>query len=163
MSVRPQTPLPLSFDALVGSSVAAPAPPLPPPSPLSPLSSPLPKIPSLPLLLPLPTCRDIIPEADMSPRKRARFAAPSQRVTDHVTSHRHDSKEFHVRHQDAQDDEAVLRASASSLKRHRRYHRTTAIAAEQEATYAQQAWTQSWIISVGCQAEMQSSAAIEAE
>ncbi|GKC90182.1 hypothetical protein Tco_1150831 [Tanacetum coccineum] len=121
--------------------VVAPVPPLPTPSPLSPLSSPLPRIPSPPLLLPLPTCRDIIPEADMSPQKRARFAAPSQRVANLVTSHRHDSKEFHVCHQDAQDDEAVLRASVSSLKRQRRYHRTTTIAAEQEATYARQAWT----------------------
>nr|GEV11739.1 hypothetical protein [Tanacetum cinerariifolium] len=61
------------------SWVAALAPPLPLPSPLSSLSSPLPMIPSLPLLLPPPTCRDIIPEADTRPQKRARFAAPSHR------------------------------------------------------------------------------------
>ncbi|GJU08538.1 putative reverse transcriptase domain-containing protein [Tanacetum coccineum] len=59
--------------------VAAPAPPLPPPSPLSPLSSPLPRIPSPPLLLPPPTHKDSIPEADMPPWRRARFAALSYR------------------------------------------------------------------------------------
>ncbi|GKB10486.1 hypothetical protein Tco_0844409 [Tanacetum coccineum] len=59
--------------------LVAPAPPLPPPSPLSPLSSLLPRIQSPPLLLPPLTRRDIIPEAKMPPRKRARFAAPSHR------------------------------------------------------------------------------------
>ncbi|GJZ89275.1 hypothetical protein Tco_0661057, partial [Tanacetum coccineum] len=167
-------PLPSSIDALVDSWIAAPIPPLQPPlqlpSPLSPLSSPLPRIPSPPLLIPSPTCRDIIPEADMPPRKRARFAAPSQRfeiressaaaaarqpmstlargtdygfvtaleevnerVTDLATSYRQDSHEFYVRHQDAQDDRAVLQARVSSLERQRRYHRTMAIVVEQEA------------------------------
>ncbi|GJT15837.1 hypothetical protein Tco_0874543 [Tanacetum coccineum] len=55
------------------------APTPPSPSPLSPLSSPLPRIPSPPLLLPSPTCMDIILEVDIPLRKRARFAAPSQR------------------------------------------------------------------------------------
>ncbi|GJU89232.1 hypothetical protein Tco_1301655 [Tanacetum coccineum] len=73
------TPLPSSFDVYIDAWRIAPASPLPPPSSLSPLLSPLPKIPSLPLLLPPPTRRDIIPEADMSPQKRARFAAPSHR------------------------------------------------------------------------------------
>ncbi|GKD66412.1 hypothetical protein Tco_1308520, partial [Tanacetum coccineum] len=72
-------PLPSSIDALVDSWVAALAPPLPPPSPLSPLSSPLPRIPSPSLLLPSSTRKDIILEADMPLRKRAIFAAPSQR------------------------------------------------------------------------------------
>ncbi|GJU01339.1 hypothetical protein Tco_1111677 [Tanacetum coccineum] len=72
-----ETPLPASIDALVDSWVAAPTPLSPLPSSLSPLSSPLPKIPLPPLLLPQPTRRDIIPEADMPPRKRARFAALS--------------------------------------------------------------------------------------
>ncbi|GKC72694.1 hypothetical protein Tco_1118577 [Tanacetum coccineum] len=78
----------------------------------------------------------------------------NERVTDLVTSHRHDSKEFHVRYQDAQDDEAVLRASVSSLEKERRYHRTTAIAAEQEATYARQAWTHVMDYIRGLQAEI---------
>ncbi|GKD14660.1 hypothetical protein Tco_1199067 [Tanacetum coccineum] len=72
-------PLSPANDAFVDSWVAAPAPPLPPPSLLSPLSSPLPMIPSPPLLLPPPIHRDIIPEADMPPRKRARFGALSHR------------------------------------------------------------------------------------
>ncbi|GKG43213.1 hypothetical protein Tco_0479897, partial [Tanacetum coccineum] len=46
----------------------APTPPSPPPSPLSPLLSLLPRIPSPPLLLPSPTRRDIILEADMPPQ-----------------------------------------------------------------------------------------------
>ncbi|GJT77017.1 hypothetical protein Tco_1043742 [Tanacetum coccineum] len=77
--VRPQTPLPSSIDAFVDSWAVVPIPPLPPPSPLSPLSSPLPRIPSPPLLLPSPTYRDMIPEANMPPRKRVRFVAPSRR------------------------------------------------------------------------------------
>ncbi|GJT02525.1 putative reverse transcriptase domain-containing protein [Tanacetum coccineum] len=56
----------------------APKHPSPLPSPLSPLSSPLPMIPSPPLLPP-PTHRYINVEADMLPRKRARFAAPSHK------------------------------------------------------------------------------------
>ncbi|GKA33213.1 reverse transcriptase domain-containing protein [Tanacetum coccineum] len=72
-------PLPSSIDALVDSWVAAPAPPLPPLSPLSPLSSPLTRIPSPPLLLPPPTHKYSIPEADILPQRRARFAAPSHR------------------------------------------------------------------------------------
>ncbi|GJU48511.1 hypothetical protein Tco_1218066 [Tanacetum coccineum] len=71
--------LPVSLNALVDNWVAAPTPPSPSPSLLSPLSSPLPMIPSPPLQLSPPTRRDIIPKADMPPRKRARFAAPSHR------------------------------------------------------------------------------------
>ncbi|GJY11624.1 hypothetical protein Tco_0380933, partial [Tanacetum coccineum] len=73
--------IPLSQTRLRGARiwVATPAPLLPPPSPLSPLSYPLPRIPSLPLLLPPPTHKDSIPEADMPPWRRARFAAPSYR------------------------------------------------------------------------------------
>ncbi|GKB77228.1 hypothetical protein Tco_0944123 [Tanacetum coccineum] len=167
-------PLPSSVDALVDSWVGAPTPSLPPPSPLSPLSSTLPRIPSPPLLLPPPTRRDIIPDDDMPPRKRARFAALScrfeigesltavvarqpwstftqgtdygfvtaleevnERVTDLATSHRHDSEEFHVRHRDAQDDRAALRARVSSLERQIRYHHTMAIVTEQEAIFVQ--------------------------
>nr|GEY83204.1 hypothetical protein [Tanacetum cinerariifolium] len=59
----------------------------------------------------------------------------NKRVTG-LASHRHDSEEFHVCHQDAKDDRVVLRARVSSFKRQRRYHHTMAITAEQEATYA---------------------------
>ncbi|GJY03554.1 hypothetical protein Tco_0369494 [Tanacetum coccineum] len=58
-------------------------------------------------------------------------------VTDIATRHRQDSEEFYVRHKDAQYDRAVLRARVSTLERERRYHRTTAIVVEQEATYIQ--------------------------
>nr|GEU74348.1 hypothetical protein [Tanacetum cinerariifolium] len=91
--------------------VAAYAPPLPPPSPLSPLSSPLPRIPSLPLLLPPPTHRDIIPKADMPPRKRVRFVAPSYRFE-------------------------IGESSAATAAR-----QAGAITAEQESTYSREAWT----------------------
>ncbi|GKD92253.1 hypothetical protein Tco_1372090, partial [Tanacetum coccineum] len=131
---------------------AASTPPSPPPSPLSPLSSPLPMIPSSPLLLPSPTRRDIIPNADMPLWKRARFTAPSKRfeigeslaaaaarqpgptlargteldfmtaleevkesVANMATKQRQDSEEFYMRHQDAQDDRAFLRARMDSL------------------------------------------------
>nr|GEZ36739.1 reverse transcriptase domain-containing protein [Tanacetum cinerariifolium] len=73
------TPVPSSIEARIAEYVVAPTPPLPPPSPLSPLSSPLPMIPYPPLLLPSPARRDMIPKANMPPRKRARFAAPSCR------------------------------------------------------------------------------------
>ncbi|GKG58493.1 hypothetical protein Tco_0592272, partial [Tanacetum coccineum] len=54
ISVRPQTPMAASAEALIAKYVAAPTPPLPPPSPLTPLSSPLPQIP-LPLSPPTHT------------------------------------------------------------------------------------------------------------
>ncbi|GJV39997.1 putative reverse transcriptase domain-containing protein [Tanacetum coccineum] len=76
-TVRTQPPLPASIEARIIEYAVAPTPPSPPPSPLSPLSSPLPRIPSPPLLLPLPTRKDIIPEANMPLRKRARFTAPT--------------------------------------------------------------------------------------
>ncbi|GKD50567.1 hypothetical protein Tco_1279543 [Tanacetum coccineum] len=96
-------------------------------------------------MLPPLTRRDIIPEADMPPQKRATFAAPSHRfeieesltaasarqfgstlaqdtksrfmtaleeikesVTNITTRHRQNSEEFYVRHQDAQNDKAVM-------------------------------------------------------
>ncbi|GJU08754.1 hypothetical protein Tco_1125184 [Tanacetum coccineum] len=74
-----ETPLPLYINALIEEWRTAPTSlsPSPSPSPLSPLSYLLPRIPSPLLLLPSPTRRDIIPEANMPPRKRARFAALS--------------------------------------------------------------------------------------
>ncbi|GJS08051.1 hypothetical protein Tco_0364847 [Tanacetum coccineum] len=78
-TIRPQPPLPASIKAHITEYTIAPTPPSPPPSPLSPLSSLLPRIPSPPLLLPSPTRRDMIPEADMPPRKRACFTTPSCR------------------------------------------------------------------------------------
>ncbi|GJZ15148.1 putative reverse transcriptase domain-containing protein [Tanacetum coccineum] len=70
--------------ARIAEYAATPTPPSPPPSTLSPLSSPLPHIPSPPLPLPSPPLllpstahRTDIPEAEMPPRKRACFTAPS--------------------------------------------------------------------------------------
>ncbi|GJV48526.1 hypothetical protein Tco_1438738, partial [Tanacetum coccineum] len=54
MSVRSQTPMSATAEALIAEYVSARTPPSPPPSPLSPLSSPLPHIPSPPLPLPSP-------------------------------------------------------------------------------------------------------------
>nr|GEY80490.1 hypothetical protein [Tanacetum cinerariifolium] len=56
-------------------------------------------------------------------------------VTDIAFSHRQDSEEFHTRHQDAQDDKALLRARISTLVRESRYYRHMAIVADQEAIY----------------------------
>ncbi|GJT33469.1 hypothetical protein Tco_0923888 [Tanacetum coccineum] len=64
-------------------------------------------------------------------------------VTDIASRHRHDSEEFYMRHQDAQDDRAVLRAYISTLARERRYYCHMAIVAYREAMYARHAWTHS--------------------
>ncbi|GKC22151.1 hypothetical protein Tco_1024301, partial [Tanacetum coccineum] len=179
--VQPHTPPSPSAEARIAEYASAPTPPLPPPSPLSPLSSP-------PLLLPptrplhtSPTyarallgyratmCGDVILEADMPPRKKTFFTAPSHRfeireslaatvarqtrsalargvdygfidtldasiqatgkrvmtaleevndrMIDLAATHRYESEEFYTRHQDAQDDRALLQACISTLER----------------------------------------------
>ncbi|GJS39845.1 putative reverse transcriptase domain-containing protein [Tanacetum coccineum] len=107
---------------------SAPTPPLPPPSPLSPLSSPLPLIPST-LSSAAATARQtgpalthgvdygFIDTLDSSIRATDErvmivIEGVNERMTDLVATHRHDSKEFYARHQDAQDDQALLRAQA---------------------------------------------------
>ncbi|GJX20832.1 hypothetical protein Tco_0223509, partial [Tanacetum coccineum] len=60
-------------------------------------------------------------------------------VADMATRHRQDSEEFYTRHQDAQDDRALLRARSSTLARERRYYRHMAIVADREAIYARHA------------------------
>ncbi|GKE44426.1 hypothetical protein Tco_1471710 [Tanacetum coccineum] len=72
-------------------------------------------------------------------------------VTDIATRHRQESEEFYVRHQDAQNDRAILRAHVSTLERERCYHHSMTIAAEQEAMHARQAWTHS----MDCNRELQ--------
>ncbi|GJY23944.1 hypothetical protein Tco_0397602 [Tanacetum coccineum] len=93
MTVRPQTPLSAFTKALIVEYAYAPTPPLPPPSLLTPLLSPLPHIPSPPLPLPSPPLplpspplllpstayRTDILEAEMPPRKRVCFTAPTRR------------------------------------------------------------------------------------
>ncbi|GKC08418.1 hypothetical protein Tco_1000028 [Tanacetum coccineum] len=54
MSVRSQTSMSATAEALIAEYASARTPPSPPPSPLSPLSSPLPQIRSPPLPLPSP-------------------------------------------------------------------------------------------------------------
>ncbi|GJV04548.1 putative reverse transcriptase domain-containing protein [Tanacetum coccineum] len=62
-------------------------------------------------------------------------------MTDLSSRQRLDSKEFHTRHQDAQDERALLQAHVSTLRRERQYHRHTAMLAESEARYACEAWS----------------------
>ncbi|GJT73676.1 putative reverse transcriptase domain-containing protein, partial [Tanacetum coccineum] len=64
----------------------------------------------------------------------------NERVTDLGTRYRQDSHEIYVCLRDAQDDIAVLRARLASFEREARYLRTSVIIAEQEATYAHDAW-----------------------
>nr|GEV13389.1 putative reverse transcriptase domain-containing protein [Tanacetum cinerariifolium] len=119
------------------SKAVAPTPPLPPPFPLSPLSSPLPKIPSPPLLLPPPTRRDIILEANMLPQKRARFVVPS---------HRFEIGEIARSFMSITRMHKMIDPYYGLVYLHlreKRYHRSMDIAAEQEATYARRAWTHS--------------------
>ncbi|GJX91118.1 hypothetical protein Tco_0344444 [Tanacetum coccineum] len=141
-----ETSLPLSIDAHIEAWLAAPTPSSPPPSPLSPLSSPLPKIPSPPLPS-SPIHRDSILEADLPPRKRARLSSSSPRfeigessVDASARQPRQDSHKIYVHLQDAQDDKAVFRALLASSVREARYLHTSVIIAEQEATYAHDAW-----------------------
>ncbi|GKC93674.1 hypothetical protein Tco_1159116 [Tanacetum coccineum] len=68
------------------------------------------------------------------------------RKTELGATHRHDSEEFYTRHQNAQDDRALLRARISTLERERerererRYFRFMSFSFEREALYARQAW-----------------------
>ncbi|GKE29240.1 hypothetical protein Tco_1444624 [Tanacetum coccineum] len=67
----------------------------------------------------------------------------NERVTDLVSTQRRDAHEFYVRHEDAQDDRALLRAQISLLMRERRYFRSMSLSYEREAVYARQAWSRS--------------------
>ncbi|GJZ20911.1 hypothetical protein Tco_0557950, partial [Tanacetum coccineum] len=150
---------------------------------------------SPPLTLPSPDHKDAILEADMPPRKRTCFIAPSykfeigessvatvarqtgstlargvdygfidtldaniratderviaalkevnERMTDLAATYRHANEEFYTRHQDAQDDRALLQACISTLGRERRYFHYMSFSYEREARYAHQAWAHS--------------------
>ncbi|GJS98123.1 hypothetical protein Tco_0819293 [Tanacetum coccineum] len=113
---------------------STPTPPLPPPSSLTPLSSTLLLIPSPPFTLPSPDRKDAIPEADMPPRKRTCFTAPS---------HRYDNEESYTRYQDAHDDQALLQAHISTLTKERQYFCFLTVSYEREARYACQTWDNS--------------------
>ncbi|GJS78238.1 hypothetical protein Tco_0728119 [Tanacetum coccineum] len=146
-SVRPQPLLPLSIDARVKAWIAAATPSSPSPSLLSPLSSPLPRIPSAPLPS-SPTHRDSIPEAEMPPRKRVLFFTLSHRFEIGESSAAaaarqpgQDIHEMYVRHQDVQDDRAMMLARIASLEREARYLRTRVVTADQESAYTRDAWS----------------------
>ncbi|GJW61489.1 putative reverse transcriptase domain-containing protein [Tanacetum coccineum] len=95
ISVRPQTRMAATTEALIATFAAALPSSSPPPSLLTPLSSPLPHIPSppppvpspplpllvpsSPLLLPSTDCKDDIPKADLPPQKRLCLTAPTPR------------------------------------------------------------------------------------
>ncbi|GJW31093.1 hypothetical protein Tco_0051125 [Tanacetum coccineum] len=64
----------------------------------------------------------------------------NQRVTKFATTVRQDTDEFYVRFEDAQDDQAFLRARVNTLFRDRSYHCHTAMLLDREATYARRAW-----------------------
>ncbi|GJW64946.1 putative reverse transcriptase domain-containing protein [Tanacetum coccineum] len=66
----------------------------------------------------------------------------NERMTDIVSTHRHGSEDFYTRHQDVQDERALLHAQISTLRRERRYHCHTAMISESEAMYARQASSQ---------------------
>nr|GEW91300.1 putative reverse transcriptase domain-containing protein [Tanacetum cinerariifolium] len=177
--------------ALIGEYASEPTPPSPTPSTLTSYSSTLPQIassplplPSPPLLLPSTAHRTDIFEAEMPPRKRVCFTAPTcrlnvgesltaaaarqtvhtlarradygfintldaniraskgrvmttveevnERVTDLGATQRHDAHELYVRHEDAQDERALLRAQISLLTRERRYFHYMSLSYEQE-------------------------------
>ncbi|GJZ99093.1 putative reverse transcriptase domain-containing protein [Tanacetum coccineum] len=152
-------------------------------------------VPSPPLLLPSTAHRTDIPKAEMPPRKRVYFIAPTRRfevgesstaaaarqtghtlarrvdygfidtvdasirasksrvmttveevnemVTDLATTQGQDAHELYVRCEDAQDDQALLRAQISLLTRERRYFCSMASSYEREVVYARQAWSRS--------------------
>ncbi|GJX24120.1 hypothetical protein Tco_0228565 [Tanacetum coccineum] len=56
----------------------------------------------------------------------------NERVTDLTATQRQDAHELYVRHEDAQDDRALLRAQISLLKRERRYFRFMTLSYERE-------------------------------
>ncbi|GJS29612.1 putative reverse transcriptase domain-containing protein [Tanacetum coccineum] len=67
----------------------------------------------------------------------------NERMNDLAATHRHDSKVFYARHQDAQDDRALLQARISTLGRERRYFFFVSLSFEREVYYARQAWAHS--------------------
>ncbi|GJR74795.1 hypothetical protein Tco_0087160 [Tanacetum coccineum] len=64
-----------------------------------------------------------------------------ERVTDLATTLRKETKEMYVRHEDAQDDRAFLRAQINMFHRDRRYLSSMYFAFEREAMYSREAWS----------------------
>nr|GEU68370.1 putative reverse transcriptase domain-containing protein [Tanacetum cinerariifolium] len=108
-------------------------------------------------LLPSTSHRTDVPEAEMSPRKRACFTTPASRLEIRESSaasaarqtgpalkadlrRDRETKEFQVRFEEAQDDRAFLRARVNTLFRDRPFNRHTVMILDREATYAHMAW-----------------------
>nr|GFC97793.1 hypothetical protein [Tanacetum cinerariifolium] len=67
----------------------------------------------------------------------------NERVTDLAITQRQDTHELHIRDEEAQDDQALMRAQISILTRERRYFSFIASFYEREAVIARQAWSRS--------------------
>ncbi|GKC08333.1 hypothetical protein Tco_0999943 [Tanacetum coccineum] len=190
-TVRHQPPMAASIESLIDKFASVPTPPSPPPSPLSPLSSSLPgshphlfKL-ALPMLVHHWATEQPwidIPEAEMPPRKRACFTAPTrrfeigeslaaaavrqarhaltvveevnERVTDLATTQGQDAHELYVHCEDAQDDRALMRAQISLLTREGKYFHSMASSYLREVVYARQAWNQSESMSQTMEAQI---------
>ncbi|GJT17923.1 putative reverse transcriptase domain-containing protein [Tanacetum coccineum] len=76
-------------------------------------------------------------------RVMAALKEVNERMTDLAAIYRHANEEFYTRHQDAQDDRALLQACISTLGRKRRYFHYMSFSYEREAHYAHQAWAHS--------------------
>ncbi|GKA84384.1 hypothetical protein Tco_0805979, partial [Tanacetum coccineum] len=149
-TVRPQPLMATSIEALIAEYDSAPIPLSPPPSPLSPLSSPLLFIPSPPLLIPshtsiTTTISTAARQPGISLFRGTKIISALEEVKEDMTDlssrQRLDSEEFHTCHQDTHNERALLQAQVSTLRRERRYHRHTAMLAEDKARYALQAWS----------------------
>ncbi|GJX55669.1 hypothetical protein Tco_0285566 [Tanacetum coccineum] len=75
-----------------------------------------------------------IPTADV--------AELGQRMTDFVTTVRHDINETYVRLNDAQSDQSLMTSQLNLLRRDRRSHACTTRLIESEARAAREAWVQ---------------------
>nr|GEV37677.1 reverse transcriptase domain-containing protein [Tanacetum cinerariifolium] len=141
--VRLEPPMLESMQARIAEHDASPTPPLPISSPPLPLRSPLTTSPTdigallgyradgirIRALIPSTYHRIDIPEAEMSPRKRACFTTPATGLK--------------VRFKDEQDDRALLRARVNTLFRDRQIHLHIVMLLDREATYARRVWTSS--------------------
>nr|GEZ58251.1 hypothetical protein [Tanacetum cinerariifolium] len=91
-------------------------------------------------LLPSTSCKTDIPEADVPPRKRACLTTPDFgfEVGESSTAGdvRQRTDEFEVRFEEAQDDQAFLRARVNTLFRDRLDHRRIAMFYDKEAIYS---------------------------
>nr|GEX37634.1 putative reverse transcriptase domain-containing protein [Tanacetum cinerariifolium] len=78
---------------------------------------------------------------DLEERASTTLEGVGKRVTDFATTLRQKTEEIYVRHKDAQDDRAFLRAQINMLRRDRRYFSSMSFAFEREAMYAPEAWS----------------------